>query len=59
MLEKAIQSKDVRLNLDLETALDQIYGPVFFRLLLGHASLDAHFADSIIDQLLDGLAPKN
>ena len=40
----------------IETMLDMIYGPVFYRLLSRHAPLDEHFADQIIETLLQGLS---
>ncbi|MCB1390734.1 MAG: TetR/AcrR family transcriptional regulator [Rhodobacteraceae bacterium] len=32
---------------EIETLLDMIYGPLFYRLLAGHRPLDAAFADSL------------
>lgn len=34
---------------DLEALLDMIYGPIFYRLLVGHQALDTLFADELID----------
>lgn len=37
---------------DLETVLDMIYAPVFYRLLAGHLPLDLAFADSLVTRAL-------
>ena len=42
-------------GLDLEVTLDLIYGPLYYRLLVGHASLDRGFTDALLDQVLQGL----
>ncbi|MDC8756850.1 TetR/AcrR family transcriptional regulator [Janthinobacterium fluminis] len=55
LLLRAVAAGEVRADLDLEVALDLIYGPLFFRLLLGHAPLDAAFAASLAATLLRGL----
>jgi len=57
LLEKAVRDGEVRRDLDLEVALDLLYGPLFFRLLLGHAPLDARFTDQLLRLALRGFAP--
>lgn len=54
-LERAIESGELRAELDRETVLDLLYGPMFFRLLMGHAPLDERFVDGVLDGALDGL----
>jgi AcrR family transcriptional regulator len=56
LLEQAIADGEIRNDLELETALDLIHAPVFYRLLLGHAPLTPQFTDSIINLALEGLA---
>ena len=58
LLEKAIRDKEVRRDLDVEVALDLLYGPLFFRLLMGHAALDASFVDRVLTHALRGLAAR-
>ena len=48
----------LRRDADIETALDLLLGPVFFRLLVGHAALDEGFAARVTKQALDGLRAK-
>jgi len=39
--------------IDAELALDLIFGPLFYRLLMGHAPITRGF----VDQLLDAVIP--
>jgi AcrR family transcriptional regulator len=58
LLAAAIADGSVRPDFDVEVALDMIYGPLFYRLLAGHARLDAAFTDALLDHALAGLAAK-
>jgi AcrR family transcriptional regulator len=55
-LNNAIAHGEIRKELDLDVALDLIYAPVFYRLLMGHAPLSAQFMDEILSLTLQGLA---
>jgi hypothetical protein len=44
-----------RSDIALDVAADQIYGALFFRLLLGHAPVDAGFVRTLLAQALHGL----
>jgi AcrR family transcriptional regulator len=55
LLERAMQNREVRGDLDVEVALDLLYGPLFFRLLMGHAPLNEAFVDGVLDQALQGM----
>ena len=55
ILEKAMAQQEVRSDLRVEVVLDMLYGPLFFRLLLGHAPLDEHFVDQVIDEAMRGM----
>jgi AcrR family transcriptional regulator len=55
LLEKGRARGEVSKGLDLEFAVDLMSGPVWYRLLLGHAPLDALFADQLVQTLLPGL----
>jgi AcrR family transcriptional regulator len=52
---RAIERGEVRPDLDLEVALDLIYGPLYLRLLQGHAPLTEAFVRSAIDLALTGI----
>lgn len=58
LLQDAMARWEIRARIDLEVALDLIYAPVFYRILVGHAPLNEPFVDAVLDQLLKGLASK-
>ena len=55
LLLRAIEEGDVRRDIDIEAALDVIYAPFYFRLLIGHAPLSVHDTDVILDMALRGI----
>jgi AcrR family transcriptional regulator len=55
MLERARARGELPANSDLNLAVDILSGPVWYRLLLGHAPLDDSLADSLVRTLLGGL----
>jgi AcrR family transcriptional regulator len=55
LLLQAIDENELRAGADLEVALDVIYAPLFFRLLIGHGQLDRSFTDALLDLALEGL----
>jgi AcrR family transcriptional regulator len=55
VLERYQQEGSIPRNVDLNTALDLIYGPVYFRLLAGHGPLTPEFGRMIADLALNGL----
>ena len=55
LLQGAIAEGELRADINLEVALDLIYAPLFFRLLIGHGRLDRAFTDVLLDLALEGL----
>jgi len=55
LLMRAVAEGDLKAGVNVEAALDLLYAPLYFRLLIGHGALDAHFTDAILDLALDGL----
>ena len=55
ILELGIESGELREDLDPEVAVDVLYGPIYYRLLVGHALLEEHFADALADHVFAGL----
>jgi AcrR family transcriptional regulator len=58
LLARAVAEGDVRPDLNVEATLDLIYAPLYFRLLIGHAPLDAGFTDQVFELVLDGIRVK-
>jgi AcrR family transcriptional regulator len=55
LINLAIAAGELRKDLDVEVALDLIYAPLYFRLLIGHGPLDAALTDAILEGVLNGL----
>jgi AcrR family transcriptional regulator len=55
---RAITRGEIPADLDLEVALDLIYGPLYHRMLHGHAPLDDAFVRAAIDMALGGIERK-
>ena len=47
----------LRADLDLEAFMDQLYAPLYFRLIIRHQPLDARLPRTLIRQALDGARP--
>ncbi len=58
LLTAAIAARELRKDVDIEVALDLIYAPLYFRLLIGHGPLDAAFTDKVLDMALKGIAAR-
>jgi AcrR family transcriptional regulator len=58
ILELGIERGELREDIDPEVAVDVLYGPIYYRLLVGHAPLDNDFADALADHVFAGLAAR-
>ena len=56
ILELGIERGELREDLDLEVAVDVLYGPIYYRMLVGHAPVDNGFTDALADHIFAGLA---
>jgi AcrR family transcriptional regulator len=56
ILELGIERGELREDIDLEVAVDVLYGPIYYRMLVGHAPLDNGFTDALADHIFAGLA---
>jgi AcrR family transcriptional regulator len=56
LIRKAVDDGEFRADLDVEVVLDLLFGPVYYRLLLGHETLDPRFAVASVRQLVAGLS---
>jgi AcrR family transcriptional regulator len=57
IFRRAIERGEIPANTKIEVALDLLYGPIYHRLLHGHAPLDDRFVRDVIDTALHGIAP--
>jgi AcrR family transcriptional regulator len=58
VLNRAMKRREIDQKLDQELVLDLIFGPMVFRLMAGHGSLDKTEADAMISILLHGIGHK-
>ena len=58
ILELGIERGELREDLDPEVAVDVLYGPIYYRMLVGHAPLNSDFADALADHAFAGLAAR-
>ena len=56
ILNRAVQRGEIDPNLDKETIIDLIFGPMVFRLMAGHGPLNKTEADAMISILLRGIS---
>jgi AcrR family transcriptional regulator len=54
---RAADRGEIAGDLKIDVALDLIYGPLYHRLLHGHAKLTDRFVQDVVDMALTGLAP--
>ena len=55
VLERGVERKEIRRDLDLRVLMDQLYAPVYFRLVLSGEPLDVGLADSLVSNILQGV----
>lgn len=55
VLQRAVARGDLPAGVDVEAATDLLYGPVYHRLLHGHAPLTPEFAGYVVRTVLAGL----
>jgi AcrR family transcriptional regulator len=57
LLLRAIDRGEVAAGTDLDVTLDLLYGPIYHRLLHGHAPLNDRFVQAVIDAVITAIAP--
>ncbi len=55
-VDRAKARGQIRHDVDGELVLDLIFGPIYYRMLTGHAPLDDGLVDALVDAALDGVA---
>lgn len=54
-VERGKAAGEFAADADPEVLVDAIFGPLYYRLLLGHAPLTAAYGDALVDQVLGGV----
>ena len=57
VFRRAIERGEIPADTKIEVALDLIYGPIYHRLLHGHAPLNDRFVRDVVDAVLGGIMP--
>jgi AcrR family transcriptional regulator len=57
VFRRAIERGEIPADIKIEVALDLLYGPIYHRLLHGHAPLNDRFVRDIVDAALGGIMP--
>ena len=57
VVERGVQRGDLRPDLDVDLMYELLLGPVYLRLLLSGAPLEAGLAERLVDAVLPGFAP--
>ena len=57
ILAQAIARGEIAAGTKIEVAIDLLYGPLYHRLLHGHAPLDDQFVDDVVEMALRGIQP--
>jgi AcrR family transcriptional regulator len=53
---RGIKEGSLRRNINVDAAVDMIYGPIFYRLLVGHGLVNDAFAQALVTEALRGIA---
>jgi AcrR family transcriptional regulator len=54
---RAIERGEIPADTKVEVAIDMLYGPLYHRLLHGHAALNDRFVRDVVDMALAGIQP--
>jgi AcrR family transcriptional regulator len=57
IFRRAIERGEIPPDTKIEVALDLLYGPLYHRLLHGHAPLNDRFVRDVVDMALGGIQP--
>jgi AcrR family transcriptional regulator len=52
VLQRGVANGEFKPDMDLESVLDCLYGPLYFRLLIGHDKSSVKYADQLVDLVL-------
>jgi AcrR family transcriptional regulator len=55
LLQGAVERGEIKPRTDLNAVLDQLYGAIFYRMLMGHAAVTAEFIATLFEQVMSGV----
>lgn len=55
VLQRAVKLRKLRADVDLEVAIDALYGPIYYRLQMATGALSEEFVESIYHHVVEGL----
>jgi len=55
VLRRAVDRGQLRSDVDIPTVMDQLYAPLYWRLMMRHQPLDDALADEVVQNLLQGV----
>lgn len=55
IFHRGVERGELRADVDAEVAIDALYSPLFYRLLLKHQPLTVEFVDNLLDIVMKGL----
>ena len=55
IFQRGVERGELRADVDVEVAIDTLYSPLFYRLLLKHQPLNQNFVDRLVDAVMNGL----
>jgi AcrR family transcriptional regulator len=56
VIERAIERGEIDGGVDVDVVLDLLYGPLYYRLLVGLGPLDRPYIDGVVQTVLEGIA---
>jgi AcrR family transcriptional regulator len=57
LFHRAVERGEIPADTKIDVAMDVLYGPLYHRLLHGHAPLTDRFVRDVVDMALDGIQP--
>ena len=55
VIRRGIARGDLRADLDPEAVMDQLYAPIYYRLIFGHEPLEPDLGRTLVTQLVAGI----
>ena len=55
IFQRGIEREELRADVDAEVAIDALYSPLFYRLLLKHQPLTKDFVNELIELVMSGM----